>query len=64
MILLFNQENIIFKMQVTFICLHYIKGKQFYTLLPPFNMNKMKFFNLVYKIKEAKTVKIGVVDRL
>ena len=37
-------------------------GKQFYTLLPPFNINRMTFFNLVYKIKKAKTVKSGVVD--
>jgi len=26
-------------------------------------MNKMKNFNLVYKIKKAKTEKSGVVDR-
>ena len=64
MILLFNQGKNIFKMQVIFICWNLIKGKQFYTLLPPFNMNKLKNFNLVYKIKKAKTVKIGAVDRL
>jgi len=38
-------------MQVTFICFNKIKEKQFYTLLPPFNMNRMKIFDLVYKIK-------------
>ena len=27
-------------------------------------MNKIKNFNLVYKIKNAKTEKSGVVDRL
>jgi len=27
-------------------------------------MNKIKFFNLVYKIKQAKTEKSRVVDRL
>jgi len=27
-------------------------------------MNKMKIFNLVYKIKKVKTEKSGVVDRL
>jgi len=27
-------------------------------------MNGMKYFNRVYKIKEEKTVKSGVVDRL
>jgi len=27
-------------------------------------MNKMKVFNLVHKIKRAKTEKSGVVDRL
>jgi len=27
-------------------------------------MNKMKIFNLVYKIKKAKLEKSGVVDRL
>jgi len=27
-------------------------------------MNKMKFFNLVYKIKKAKTEKSCAVDRL
>ena len=37
MILLFNHRK--------------FKGKQLYTLLPPFNMNEMNFFNLVYKIK-------------
>jgi len=51
-------------MQVTLICLNKIKGKPFYTLFPPFNMNRMKLFNLVYKIKYAKTVKSGIVDRL
>ena len=51
-------------MQVTFICLNLIKGKQFNTLLPPFNIIGMTFFNLVFKIKYAKTVKSGVVDRL
>jgi len=51
-------------MQVTLICLNLIKEKQFYTLLFPFNMNRMKNFNLVYKIKKEKTVKSGVVDRL
>jgi len=51
-------------MQITFICLNLIKGKQFYTLLPPFNMNRMNFFNRVYKLKKAKTVKSGLVDRL
>jgi len=51
MILLFKHRTIIFKLQVTFICFNLIQGKQFYTLLPPFNMNTMKFINLVYKIK-------------
>ena len=41
-------------MEVTYICFNEIKRKYYYTLLPPLNMNKMKFFNLVYKIKEAK----------
>ena len=33
-------------------------------LLPPLNMNKMKIFNLVYKIKIPKTEKSCMVDRL
>jgi len=41
-----------------------MKGKGFYTLLPPFKMNRMKIFNLLYKIKTAKIVKSGVVDHL
>jgi len=28
------------------------------------NMNTMNFFNIVYKMKKAKTEKSGVVDRL
>ena len=51
-------------MEVTFICLNEIKGKHFYTLLPPFNMNRIRIFNLVYKIKYAKAVKSDVVHRL
>jgi len=39
-------------MEVTYICSKSIKGKKYYTLLPPLNMNKMNFFNLVYKIKQ------------
>jgi len=54
MILLFSHRKLFLK----------CKLKQFYTYLPPFNMNRMIFFNLVYKIKQAKTVKSGVVDRL
>jgi len=52
-------------MQFTFICLNKIKEKKVYTSFSPFNMNRMKNFNRVYKIKkEKKTVKSGVVDRL
>ena len=53
---------IIFKMQVTFIYLLKLKGNNFTPYyVPPFNMNRMKIFNLVIK---AKTVKSGVVNHL
>ena len=35
-------------MEVTYIWFNKIKGKYYYTLLPPLNMNKMKIINLVY----------------
>jgi len=53
--------TIIFQMQITFVCLHSIKGIYFYTLLSPFNMNKNGEKNTVYKIKKAKTAKSNVV---
>ena len=51
MLLLFNHRNSFVKLQVCLICLNYIKGKQFCTLLPPFNMNRMKTLVYVCKIK-------------
>jgi len=52
----FKPSKNLFKMQVAYIV--------FYILLPPLNMNKMKIFNLVYKIKNPKTEKSCAVDRL
>jgi len=63
-ILCFLTKEIIFKMRVTLICFNLIKGKLVYSLLPAFNMNRMKIYNLLYKIQKAKSVKSGVVDRL
>ena len=60
----FKPSKNLFKMQVAYICLNKIKGKSFYILLPPLNMNKMKIFNLVHKIKNPKTDKSCAVDRL
>jgi len=48
-------------MEVTYICFNIIKEKQFYTL-PPLNMNAIQIINIVYKIKQAKTEKSGVMD--
>ena len=53
-----------FQMEVTYFCFNLIKGKYYYTLLPPLNMKKMKNFNLVFKIQKGKTEKNGAVDRL
>jgi len=47
-----------------YICFNQIKGKKYYTLLPPLNINKMKIFNLVFKIKKAETEKTSAVDHL
>ena len=44
--------------------LNLLKLKGSNTLLSPFNMNRMKNFNVVYKIKKEKTVNCGVVDGL
>jgi len=48
-------------MEVTYICFNSIKEKQYYTL-PPLNMNAIQIINIVYKIKQAKTEKSGVMD--
>ena len=44
-------KKIFLKCKLPLYRLNQIKGKQFYTLLPPLNMNRIIFFNLVYKIK-------------
>ena len=54
----FQRLKILFKIEVTYICLKEIKGKSFYTLLFPFKINR------IIKLKKKITVKSGPVDRL
>ena len=37
--------------------IYLIKLKSIHTFLPPFNMNNIKIFNIVYQIKKDKTEK-------
>ena len=41
-------------MEVTYIFFNKIKRNSYYSFIPPFNMNEMTIFNLVFKIKKAK----------
>jgi len=60
MLLLFNHRKIFLKCKLPIFA--YIK-LNVNTLLSPLNMNKMKIFNLVNKIKKSKTEKSCAVDR-
>ena len=51
MILLFNQRKIILKCKLHLFAYIKLKGNNFTPYNLPLKMNKMKFFNLVYKIK-------------
>ena len=64
MLLLFNRRKFFLKCKLPLFAKIKLKGNNITHYHLPFNMNRMKKFNLVYKIKQEKTVKSVVVDRL
>jgi len=66
MLLLFNHRKFFLKRKLSLLALLKLKANNFthYFLPSRFNMNRMKIFNLVYKIKQDKKAKSDVVDRL
>ena len=64
MLLLFNSRKNFLKCKLPIFAEIKSKGSNFTLYYLPINRNKMKIFNLVYKIKKAKTEKSCAVDRL